>query len=513
METNKSKLLDTIYVIALDIIKNIVPILCVALSSVMIVYVVLASTYIPTYTSSCTMIVTAKINNTGVFTDANETEKLTDTITAVMTSNVLKTKTAQTLGNPSFDGSVRVSVIPGTNMLELAVTSSNPNIAFRQLNTLLDVYPEVSRDILGKIVMEVFEQPSFPSYPSNPINYKKPIIYSFLGGAGAVIAILFVFSYYKDTIKNKWDISEKLDTKLTAVIYHEKNYLNLKARLIRNKKRLLMGAAGVSFNFCETIKKLRTNVIYFMDKTNSKVVLVTSYDNKEGKTTIAANLAYAMAQRKQKVLVICGGTDPSDLLKILNINLPRKAVSNTSGTFADRIFTKRDSTLSVLPNLSTDNSGSITKVLISENFKAFLDRAKEVFDCIIIDGPAVRHSADAEVWARLSDFSILAVKQNLSTSIHLNDTADMLNNYGNGLMGCIFNNVHSSAVVININYGYGYHYGYSRYGSYGKYRKYSDYKRYGHYGHYGYGYNHYSHYNHYNHYGPESAYLKSSSKR
>ena len=270
-----------------------------------------------------------------------------------------------------------------------------------------------------------------------------------------------------------------------------------------------MGAAGVSFNFCETIKKLRTNVSYFMDKTNSKIILVTSYDNKEGKTTIAANLAYAMAQRKQKVLVICGSADSTPLLKILNINLSRKAAADTSGSFADRIFTKHDTTLSVLPNLSTDGSGNISKVLLSENFASFLSRAKEVFDCIIIDGPAVKHSADAEVWARLSDFSILAVKQNLSTSIHLNDTTDMLNNYNNGLMGCIFNNVHSSAVVININYGYGYHYGYSRYGSYGKYRKYSDYKRYGHYGHY----NHYNQYNHYNHYGPESAYLKSSSKR
>ncbi len=511
MEINKSKMLDTIYVIAIDIIKNIIPVLCVALSAVMMSYVFLSATYIPKYTSSCTMIVAAKINNTGVYTDTSETEKLTDTITAVMTSTVLKNKTAQTLGLSSFDGSVRVSVIPNTNMLELSVTSSNPNIAFRQLNTLLEVYPDVSRDILGKIVMEVFEHPSFPSYPSNPLRFKKTFTFSFLGGAGAVIVLLFVFSYYKDTIKNKWDIGDKLDAKLTAVIYHEKTYLNFKARLMRNKKRLLMGAAGVSFNFCETIKKLRTNVSYFMDKTNSKIILVTSYDNKEGKTTIAANLAYAMAQRKQKVLVISGGSDPTPLLKILNINLPRKTAANTSDSFADRIFTKHDTTLSVLANLSTDSSGNISKVLLSENFRIFLSRAKEVFDCIIIDGPAVKYSADAEVWARMSDFSILAVKQNLSTSIHLNDTTDMLNNYNNGLMGCIFNNVHSSAVVININYGYGYHYGYSRYGSYGKYRKYSDYKRYGHYGHYG--YNHYNQYNHYNHYGPESAYLKSSSKR
>lgn len=502
MEINKAKILDTIYVIAIDVLKHIIPIICVALSAVMLCYVYRSATYVPQYTSACTLIVSAKINNMGVYTDTAETEKLTDTIDAVMSSTVLKKKTAETLGMPDFDGTIRVKVIGKTNMIDLSVTSSNPIIAFKQLNTMLELYPDISRDILGKIVMDVFEDPSFPSYPSNPLKHQRTSTYSFLIGALIVIALVAAYSYYRDTIKNKWDISDKLDAKLMGVVYHEKPYLNLKSKITRNKKRLLTGAPGVSFNFCETIKKLRTNVTYFCDKTNSKIVLVTSYDKREGKTTLAANLAYTMAQRKQKVLIISGTSDSSDLLNILNIHIPKKVSKNKSGTFADKIYTKPETTLSVLADLTSDSNESFAKIILSDNFKAFIERAKEVFDCIVIDGPPAKDSADTEVFAKIADFSILVVKQHMSTAAHLNDTTDMLNNYNHGLLGCIFNDVYSSAIVINLNYGYGYHYGYSRYGSYGKYKNYSKYNRYGHYGHY----------HHYTHYGPESVYVNSSSK-
>ena len=68
------------------------------------------------------------------------------------------------------------------------------------------------------------------------------------------------------TVKNEWDAAEKLDTKLLGITYHETPYKNLKARLLRKKKRLLAGAPGVSFGFSETIKKIRTNLVYYREK-------------------------------------------------------------------------------------------------------------------------------------------------------------------------------------------------------------------------------------------------------
>ena len=57
-----------------------------------------------------------------------------------------------------------------------------------------------------------------------------------------------------ETVKNEWDTADKLDAKLIGIVYHESPYRNLKARLLRKKKRMLSGAASVSFGFSETIK-------------------------------------------------------------------------------------------------------------------------------------------------------------------------------------------------------------------------------------------------------------------
>lgn len=499
MDNNKPKLLDTVYVIILDILKDIIPIFCIALSASMLSSVFSSMFYSPVYTSRCTMIVSAKVNNSGVYTDTTETERLTDTIDAVMTSTVLKKKTAQSLGLEKFDGKVNLNVITNTNMIEMSVTSSSPNIAFRQLNAMLDIYPEISKEILGKIVMEVFEEPNFPSFPSNPANTTKIRRLSFLIAAAFTVLLVVLYSYYRDTVKSKWEVNEKLDTRLLGVLNHETRYHSLKAFITRNKKRLLVGSPGVSFAFNETIKKLRTNLSYFQEKTDGKVLLVTSYKAKEGKTTIAANLAYAMAQRKQKVLVISGNYDSTDLLNVLNINLPRKFTSGRKTSYADLIYTKPDSTLSILTGVAAKSKNDFSRRIISENFGIFIQRAKEMFDFIIIDGPCSKDNANAEIFAKIADFSLLTVKQNWSKSTHINDVIDMLNGYNSGLIGCVFNNVFSSATVINASYGYGYgyHYGYKAYGKYGSYSK----------------YNAYHHYNAYNHYVPEINNVKHQAKR
>ena len=104
-------------------------------------------------------------------------------------------------------------------------------------------------------------------------------------------------------------------------------------------------------------------------------------------------------------------------------------------------------------------------------------------DYIIIDGPSAKGRADAEVLARLADFSLLVVKQNSSKVPYINDMIDMLNSYGKGVLGCIFNDVFSGGMVISSGYGYGYGYGhgygYGRY-RYGKYYGYGKYQSYYH---------------------------------
>lgn len=492
---NKPKYLDIAYVIIKDILKNWIAIVCIALSAAIFTYIAAAICYTPNYTSRSTMVVSAKINNTGVYTDTNETEKLTDTITAVLTSSVLKHKAAETLGLVHFDGTIHINVITGTNLLEVSVNSPNPNTAFRLLKTMLEIYPEMSTDILGNIVMEIFEEPSFPSSPSNPFRFGKNISLSILISTLSVVLCAAFYSYFLDTIKNEWDASEKLDTKLLGILYHETAYKNIKARLLRKRKRLLIGAPSVSFGFCETIKKIRTNINYYKEKNGIKIILITSYDKGEGKTLLCANLAQAMTQRNQKVLLISGVESSDNLVNLFNIRLPIDFQLKPKPTLNDNIYTEESSGLSILIN-SFDEllNANYSDYITSEDFRSFIKETSKNYDYILIDGPSAKNSADTEVFASIADSSILVVKQHCTKTPLLNDTIDTLNKYNKGLAGFVFNDVHSSATVINIGYGYGYgrkiDYGYGsygkygRYGSYGSYGKYNKYKRNGYYGNY-----------------------------
>ncbi len=498
MENNNSKpkYLDIAYVVLRDILKNWITIVCISLSAAIFAYISAAVCYVPRFTSRCTMIVSAKVNNTGVYTDTTETEKLTDTIKAVLTSTVLKKKTAEHVGMSSFNASISVNVIPTTNLLEISVNSTNPHTSFKLLKTMLEIYPEMSTDILGNIVMEIFEEPSFPSSPSNPFKFKKNISLSIIISSVAIILFAALYSYLLDTVKNEWDASEKLDAKLLGITYHETSYKNLKARLLRKKKRLLIGAPSVSFGFNETVKKIRTNINYYRENHPGNVILVTSYSQGEGKSTIAANLAQASAQRHQKVLLISGVSSSTDLLDIFNITLPEDFLNKKKSQLEDYIYNHKNGNLSLLIN-TYDHLFSIgfSDFITQDTFRNFIEKIKDCYDLVIIDGPSAQSSADTEVFARLADFSVLVVKQHCSKTPLLNDTIDTLNKYNSGLAGFIFNNVHSSATVINIGYGYGYghkiDYGYGsygkygRYGSYGSYGKYSKYGKYGNYGNYG----------------------------
>lgn len=514
METNnKPRHLDTVYIVIRDVLRNWFPILCVALSAMFIAYIVASVTYTPGYASRCTMVVSAKANNTGVYADTTETEKLTDTITAVMESTVLKDRISEELGLPYFSGGIRTNVVEGTNLIEVTARAYNPKTAFKVLNKLIDIYPEFAKDILGDIVIEVYEEPNLPSGPFNAFQYRRTALLSALVGAAVVILITAIHSFLLETVKNEWDASDKLDAKLLGVVYHEKPYRNLKARFMRKKKRLLSGAASVSFGFSETLKKIRTNIGYFLDKNGGKAVLVTSYDKKEGKTTIAVNLAHTFTQKKQRVLLVSGVEDISDMLTLLNVELSAEFMEKEKLSVEDRVFTKENSLLSILADTST-NSGFIgySDFLASPEFAHFMAEAKEQYDIIIVDGPCVNRNAATEIFAQLCDFSVLVVKQNYTKVPYINDTIDMLNNYNKGLAGYVFNDVYSSASVINVGYGYGYG-GYS-YGSYGKYAGYGKYGRYGRYGRYGkYGYGGYAGYGGYGAYSSEKSGDESRSGR
>lgn len=161
----QKKQMEDIYNIFRDVLKNWWVVLFIALSAAFLSYIASAVSYSPTYTSNTTFVVSAKGSTTGAYANESQTQKLTDVFRAVLDSQILKKKVADSLEMDSFPGTVRIAVVPETNLLTVSVTGYSPEISFRLLNGILEHYPEVSKNVLGDVVLEVFEEPNFPSRP------------------------------------------------------------------------------------------------------------------------------------------------------------------------------------------------------------------------------------------------------------------------------------------------------------------------------------------------------------
>lgn len=480
METKTQKRqMEYIYNIARDVLKSWWVILCIAVSVSFLTYIASAVLYHPEYTSSTTFVVSAKGSSTGAYANQSSAQKLTETFQSIMDSQILKKRVAESLEMDSFPGTVQIAVLPETNLLTVSVTANSPDISFKLLKSMLDNYQEVAKNILGEVVLEVFEEPNFPSVPNVAFQGRSYMKKGFFFGAvGMILLLTFVF-YMKDTVKSEDDVSEKLDTTLFGVLRHESAYRNLKTRLQRRKKKLLINEPAVTFGFVETVKKMRTKLMYQSEKEECKVLLVTSTAKMEGKSTVAANLALAMAQRGEKVLLIEGDLRKTEMAEMLGAEAPQwdRSVRQywKKDGIENMIFQMKGSSLHLLVN--TVSHARSTELLGSEMFESFLEKMRKEMDFVIIDGPAVKERADAEVLARVSDFSLLVVKQNYERVPYINDTIDMLNSYGKGLIGCVFNDVFSGSALLSSGYGYsyGYGYGYGRY-RYGKYYGYGKYQ-------------------------------------
>lgn len=468
MEKQQEQQRINIFCIAYDIVRNIWIAVLVAISVALLAYIVGKATYQPTYTSESTFVVTAKTSSTGAMASLSKTRTLAEMFQTVMDSQILKKIVCEKTGIDSFSGTIETSIVPETNLLTMSVTSTSPDVSFRFLKGMMENYSEVGKDVLSEVVLEVFEEPSYTASSDQSFQgraiMKEAAQYAFL----ITIFILAIISYLKDTVKSEKDVPLLLDTTLLISLRHEMKVKSLRDIFQFQKRKLWITDPMVSFGYVETIKKIRTKLLYHMEKNNAKVILVTSATEGEGKTTVAINLALSMSMRSRKVLLIEGNlrdeTHMSAFSSDMHHSWGRYLQKNKN--IKKAIYQPQGCKFQVLSN--QDSYANATELLSSNRMKVVLDELRQEMDVIIIDAPHGWKRSDTEILARLSDISLLVVKQHHAQVEQINDTIDMLNMYGQGVIGCVFNDVKKIDIPELSDYGYGY--------GYGKYRKYGSYR-------------------------------------
>jgi capsular exopolysaccharide synthesis family protein len=175
-----------------------------------------------------------------------------------------------------------------------------------------------------------------------------------------------------------------------------------------------------------------------------KKVLITSTIPQEGKSTISANLACALAQAPdEKTLLIEGDLRRPSLLQMFGIERVRgiSEYVREEGRRLDGIYYLENAGCWVLP--AGRSPSNPLELLQSQRLHALMDQLTAYFDWIIIDSPPVLPLADTSIWMRMADGVLLVTRQGTTQKHQLQKGLEALDQ--KKLLGALLNGAMASA--------------------------------------------------------------------
>ncbi len=144
-------------------------------------------------------------------------------------------------------------------------------------------------------------------------------------------------------------------------------------------------------------------------------VLVTSTVPREGKSTVAANLACALASKSgEKVLLIEGDIRRPSLSHIFNMNKVTGICELLRGerSLRDSIYHLEGAGIWIMP--SGSSPATPLELLQSSTLPTLIDQLASLFDWVVIDSPPVLPLADTSIWTRMVDGILLVTRQGVT---------------------------------------------------------------------------------------------------
>ena len=201
----------------------------------------------------------------------------------------------------------------------------------------------------------------------------------------------------------------------------------------------------------EFYRILHSNLKFLCSDKKINTFVITSSTSGEGKSSIAANLASAMAQVGKQVLLIDANLHSPIQHRIWDI-YAEPGLSN----FIAEQHTLELVTQTVMANLDLIPAGAIppspVTLLDSQRMKSLVDNCATIYDFIIIDSPALNKAADALTLGMMADGVLLTLKPGEVNYSEAKFAQELLEQSGQNILGIVFNGVNSQVEPHNYNY-------------------------------------------------------------
>ena len=217
----------------------------------------------------------------------------------------------------------------------------------------------------------------------------------------------------------------------------------------------------------EAFRVIRTNLEFVTRNSDSKALMITSFNPGSGKTFISLNTAAVLAIRGKKVLLVDGDFRRASSSGFFHMSSHGFAdyLSNPEGKDIHDYIRKYEP----VPNLSVLPIGTIppnpSELVSSKAFTDTIEALKQEYDYLILDCAPVDIVADTQIIAPVADRTVFVIRAGLFEKELLKELNEMYDSGKYNNMSVILNGTESAGTYYGnrysyrFSYGNGYHYG------------------------------------------------------
>jgi len=418
---------------------------CVAAAVIMGSYSAISQkiNYVPEYKSSVTLTVNTQ-NEVGAITgmsvysfyyDSTTASLLSTTFPYILNCNLLQEAIREDLDVASLPAKLSAEAVTGTNMFTLTARGRDPQLTYDVLISALENYPSVAKYVVGNITFEILKEPMVATSPSNKIDYLREALKGAVIGVFFGVLFLFIYIVQRRTVKTKTDIKNQLNLDSLAVIPQ----VTFKKRAMPGDKSLLFTNPDIGSGFPESFRVLR-NIFVSSLNDNEKIIMTTSSVPGEGKTTIATNLAVALADHSKNILLIDADIRHPSVAPLLGVDTQNIEYEVVTDLYKIAYLEKYKLHL-LIPTTSEEEK---TGYFSSENIKYMFEKLRDSYDYILVDTPPCGLISDALFIAQYADAAIFVTYQDAVRVSRVKSTLDSLMSTDIRILGCVLKAVESA---------------------------------------------------------------------
>jgi capsular exopolysaccharide synthesis family protein len=355
-----------------------------------------------------------------------------DIVTSRSTAAQVRNRLNLPLSVAAVEGKLTATTAPDTLLLTISATDKIPAQAQAIAQTAATILNdrvhslEQDRQASSAIEVQFIDNANLPGSPTTPRPVRDLVLGLLLGLLGGVLLALLLDGLDRTT-KNTGDVERLLGAPPLGVVPR-----------VRNPKRPALANPASASAGAEAYRALRT-AVRFIDPDNPlRSLVITSAGQDEGKTTVAMNLALALARGGERVILVDADLRQAGLTTMLKLDKgPGLTGVLAGGADIDAALQPYLEEMSVLPSGVLPPNPA--ELLGSQRMANLIASLTERADIVVFDAPPVLPVTDAVVLSTLADGAALVVRHGKTNRGHVSEARRRLAAVDANVAGFVFN--------------------------------------------------------------------------